>query len=218
MMPMSQPQADSDEFGPRVDPTPAPRPGPVTLSGRYCTVVRLDAARHGADLWEAVHGRDQIWDYLSYGPYPDAAAFADWLASREASPDPFYYAILNAAGRTIGLSTLVNIHPAMRTIEVGHILYSPALQRTPLATEAHYLLARYNYLRKELEKARVYAEKVRQARPAHAELRNLLGLIYVGLNQPGKARDEFQAAVRLAPERADFRENLQKLERQRLRE
>ncbi len=82
----------------------------------------------------------------------------------------------------------------------------------------NYLLARYYYLRKEFEKARVYAEKVRQARPAHAELRNLLGQIYLGLNQPQKARDEFQAAVRLAPERADFRENLQKLERQRERE
>jgi cytochrome c-type biogenesis protein CcmH/NrfG len=79
----------------------------------------------------------------------------------------------------------------------------------------NYLLARYYYLRKEIEKARLYAEKVRQSRPAHAELRNLLGQIYLGLNQPQKARDEFQAAVRLAPERADFRENLQKLERQR---
>ena len=28
-------------------------------------------------------------------------------------------------------------------IEVGNIVYSPALQRTPLATEAQYLLARY---------------------------------------------------------------------------
>ncbi len=31
----------------------------------------------------------------------------------------------------------------MRVAEVGHIVYSPALQRTPLATEAQYLLARY---------------------------------------------------------------------------
>ena len=31
----------------------------------------------------------------------------------------------------------------MRVIEVGHVLYSPALQRTPLGTETQYLLARY---------------------------------------------------------------------------
>jgi RimJ/RimL family protein N-acetyltransferase len=33
----------------------------------------------------------------------------------------------------------------MRVIEVGHIVYSPALQRTPLGTEAQYLLARYAF-------------------------------------------------------------------------
>ena len=37
----------------------------------------------------------------------------------------------------------MEIRPAMRVIEVGHILYTGALQRTPLATEAQYLLARY---------------------------------------------------------------------------
>ena len=43
----------------------------------------------------------------------------------------------------VGISTLMEIRPAMRVVEVGHIVYSPALQRTPLATEAQYLLARY---------------------------------------------------------------------------
>jgi RimJ/RimL family protein N-acetyltransferase len=33
----------------------------------------------------------------------------------------------------------------MRVIEVGHIVYSPALQRTPLGTEAQFLLARYAF-------------------------------------------------------------------------
>ena len=45
--------------------------------------------------------------------------------------------------RAVGIATLMEIRPAMRVIEVGHIVYSPALQRTPLATEAQYLLARY---------------------------------------------------------------------------
>src|SRR5215510_8366900 len=75
----------------------------------------------------------------------------------------------------------------------------------------NYLMARHWYLRKEFERARGYAERVKQSRPAHAELRNLLGQIYLGLGQPEKAGHEFEEAVRLAPERADFRENLQKL-------
>ena len=39
----------------------------------------------------------------------------------------------------------MEIRPAMRVIEVGHILYCRPLQRTPLATEAQYLLARYAF-------------------------------------------------------------------------
>jgi len=37
----------------------------------------------------------------------------------------------------------MEIRPAMRVVEVGHIIYGPALQRSALATEAQYLLARY---------------------------------------------------------------------------
>ncbi len=75
----------------------------------------------------------------------------------------------------------------------------------------NYLMARYWHLRQEFEKARGYAEKVKQSRPAHAELRNLLGKIHLGLGERERAIREFEEAVRLAPERADFRENLQKL-------
>jgi RimJ/RimL family protein N-acetyltransferase len=39
----------------------------------------------------------------------------------------------------------MRITPEMGVIEVGHIAYSPALQRTPLGTEAQFLLARYAF-------------------------------------------------------------------------
>ena len=37
----------------------------------------------------------------------------------------------------------MEIRPAHRVIEVGHVMYSPALQKSPLATEVQYLLANY---------------------------------------------------------------------------
>src|SRR5262249_60272899 len=40
---------------------------------------------------------------------------------------------------------LMQLGPARRVREVGHVLYSPALQRTPLGTEAQYLLAKYAF-------------------------------------------------------------------------
>jgi RimJ/RimL family protein N-acetyltransferase len=128
-----------------VDDTPARRPGPVTLEGRYGRVERLDQ-HHDAALWKAVEGQDQIWTYMSsYGPLADFGAFSEWLASRVALDDPYSYAIIDRSGQAVGIATLMEIRPAMRVCEVGHIVYSPALQRTPLGTEAQYLLARYAF-------------------------------------------------------------------------
>jgi RimJ/RimL family protein N-acetyltransferase len=128
-----------------VDATPAQRPGPVTLEGRYGRVEKL-AARHGAGLWRAYAGHDHIWTYLStYGPFADETAFGKWFDSRLPLEDPYSYAIVDRRGHALGIATLMEIRPAMRVIEVGHIVYSPALQRTPLGTEAQYLLARYAF-------------------------------------------------------------------------
>jgi RimJ/RimL family protein N-acetyltransferase len=117
----------------------------VTLQGRYGRLEKLDTGDAGT-LWEAVKGHDAIWTYMSsYGPFADADAFSVWVTSRVALDDPYSYAIVDLDGRCLGISTLMEIRPAMRAVEVGHIVYSPALQRTPLGTEAQYLLARYAF-------------------------------------------------------------------------
>jgi RimJ/RimL family protein N-acetyltransferase len=128
-----------------IDPRPARRPEAVTLTGRYGNVERLDPSRHGASLWDAVRGHDKIWTYMAYGPFADEGAFSGWLASRVALTDPYYYAIVGRSGGAVGLATLMSIRPDMRVVEVGNILLGPALQRTALATEAQYLLARYAF-------------------------------------------------------------------------
>ena len=138
------PQTDQPVGAP-VDTTPAQRPGPVTLEGRYGRIEKL-GARHAAGLWPAFAGHDEIWTYISTdGPFATAAEFAAFIAKRAAASDPFAYAIIDGAGTAVGYFTLMEIRPEMRVIEVGHVLYSPALQRTPLGTEAQYLLARYAF-------------------------------------------------------------------------
>jgi RimJ/RimL family protein N-acetyltransferase len=117
----------------------------VTLAGRYGRVEKLTPA-HAATLWDAVKGHDTIWTYMSqYGPFADAGQFSAWVAQRAALDDPYGYAIIDPANRALGIATLMDILPDMRVIEVGHIVYSPALQRTRLGTEAQYLLARYAF-------------------------------------------------------------------------
>jgi RimJ/RimL family protein N-acetyltransferase len=132
--------------GKEVDTKSAPRPGPVVLEGRFGRVEKLDAKRHTDDLWSAVRDDVTLWTYLGYGPFADAAEFAAWVPEREKLEDPYSYAIVDGrTNRAVGIATLMEIRPAMRVIEVGNILYGSPLQRTPLATEAQYLLARYAF-------------------------------------------------------------------------
>jgi RimJ/RimL family protein N-acetyltransferase len=122
---------------------PAPRPGPVTLKGRYGRLEKL-RPDHASDLWAAFAGHDRVWTYISTdGPFADPDDFAAFIAKRAAAEDPYAYAIIDAQDCAVGYFTLLRIVPQHRVIEVGHVLYSPALQRTPLGTEAQYLLARY---------------------------------------------------------------------------
>lgn len=116
-------------------------PGPAVMAGRYARLERLDAGAHGAALWQAFAGADPVWDYLPYGPFPDAAAHAAWLGSVAGRADPFFFAILDAStGRAAGVASYLRITPEAGTIEVGHINLSPRLQRTPAATEAMALM------------------------------------------------------------------------------
>jgi RimJ/RimL family protein N-acetyltransferase len=130
-------------IGPPVDATPAQLPGDVALKGRFGAVERLDPGRHGPTMWEAIRGHDGLWAYNPFGPFPEREGFLSWLVERSKIKDPCYYAIVDTMGRATGMATLMEIRPASRVIEVGHICYGEALQRTPLGTEAQYLLMRY---------------------------------------------------------------------------
>jgi len=71
------------------------------------------------------------------GPYADRAAFEASLKAKAASEDPLFYAILDAqSARALGHASYLRMEPKHRVIEVGSIMFSPALQRTRAATEA----------------------------------------------------------------------------------
>ena len=79
----------------------------------------------------------------------------------------------------------------------------------PDSPVGNYLMATYQYRSRNLEQARQYAERVKAVHPGNAELRNLLGNIHSSLGQTQRALEEYTAAVRLAPDRSDYRHNLQ---------
>lgn len=129
---------------------PARKPdgrGPVraTLEGRLCLAEPADAARHDiAALYPATHGdaeRDALWDYLGYGPFASPEAMSDWFAGCVPSKDPLFFVLKEkAAGRLMGMATLMETRPAMSVTEIGNIWLSPDWQGTAETTEALYLL------------------------------------------------------------------------------
>jgi RimJ/RimL family protein N-acetyltransferase len=127
------------------DLNPAPRPRRTTLEGRNVTLTALEAA-HADDLWELTRdpANDDLWTYLFDGPYREREAFEASIRTKAASQDYLFYAIVDrASGRAVGFASYLRIEPAHRVIEVGNILFTPALQRSTGATEAMYLMARH---------------------------------------------------------------------------
>lgn len=122
------------------------RPAREALQGRTCRLEALDSPRHATDLFDAYgrapDGRD--WTYLGVGPFADEAAFREHIERAAASIDPLHYAVIDTrTGRAVGTLALMRIDPANGVIEVGHVTFSPLLKRTPVSTEAQFLLMRH---------------------------------------------------------------------------
>ena len=116
------------------------------MEGRYVALEPLDPAAHGDALFEGTHGqeKDPLWLYLFEGPFPDRASFDAHLRHKAAGDDPLFFAIVEQGSRrAAGYASFMRIEPKHRVIEVGSILYTPELQRTPGGTEAMYLMARH---------------------------------------------------------------------------
>ena len=118
------------------------------MIGRYCRLEPLDIDQHTEQLWRAfsrdVEGRN--WTYLFHGPYDTIDGFRDWVRSAASSADPMFFTVVELAHEgAVGVAAYLRIAPAAGSIEVGHINFSPLLQRTPAATEAMYLMMKHAF-------------------------------------------------------------------------
>jgi hypothetical protein len=103
------------------------------LRGRTVTLVPLDADMHADALYRGANGgeKDRAWTYLPYGPYTDAVEFKASIAAKAQLSDALFFAIVdNSTGEAVGHQAFHRIEPTHRVIEVGHILYTPRMQRT----------------------------------------------------------------------------------------
>jgi RimJ/RimL family protein N-acetyltransferase len=143
------------------DPSPAPRPSRITLQGRTVMLEPLNES-HADELYPLVGGSEHawLWDYMPDGPFTSIEQFRVSVTAKAQMEDPLFWAVIvpekisgdnknhnknhvGGKGKAVGIVSLLRISPENRTVEVGAILFSPALQRTTAATEVIYLLGKH---------------------------------------------------------------------------
>ncbi|MDN5586400.1 MAG: GNAT family N-acetyltransferase [Brevibacterium sp.] len=115
-----------------------------TIHGRYVDLEPLDAQRHSDSLFAAAsaEGSDERFRYLPQTPQTERNDFDAWMTTASESPDPLFFAVVDrSTGRAEGRQALMRIDAVNGVIEIGNILWGPALSRTRGATEALFLFA-----------------------------------------------------------------------------
>jgi RimJ/RimL family protein N-acetyltransferase len=111
------------------------------MKGRFCRVEPLEPSIHAASLFaaNALDTAGRNWTYLAYGPFESLETYRPWLEQWRAESDVIAFAIVDTkTDRAIGVAGYLRIDPKSGSIEVGHLNFSPLLQRKPAATEAMF--------------------------------------------------------------------------------
>jgi RimJ/RimL family protein N-acetyltransferase len=121
-------------------------PSGVTLEGMYCRLVPLNAEIHAGDLYAAYRlaPDHRHWTYMPVGPFDKAEDYRHFAEGAASSTDPRHYAVIDRkTSKSVGTLALMRIDLKQGVIEVGHVMFSPSLQQTPMSTEAQFLLMTY---------------------------------------------------------------------------
>ena len=115
-------------------------PEPVTLQGHH---VRLEPlhADHAPALAEAAADGDLCKLWYTAIPAPDqVVAEISRRLGLLAAGNMLPWAVLDASGQPVGMTTYMNIDPLHQRVEIGSTWYARRVQRTLLNTEAKRLL------------------------------------------------------------------------------
>ncbi|MCR9255600.1 MAG: GNAT family N-acetyltransferase [Alphaproteobacteria bacterium] len=122
---------------------PPGRPPRDAMEGHWVRLEPADSHRHAEGLFAAngTAETDANWTYLAYGPFAELVDYRAWFESIESGDDPLFFVLIDkTTGKPVGIASYLRIDPKAGVMEVGHINLSPLAQRTPLSTEAMYLM------------------------------------------------------------------------------
>lgn len=116
--------------------TPAPR----TLAGRWVR-LRPMTVDDATSVMEVLTPHPELFTYQAEEAPADEGEAVAVIEALLARPDTLPFAILDArSGAFVGRACYLRVQPQVGSIEVGSIIYAPALQRTTGATETQVLL------------------------------------------------------------------------------
>jgi RimJ/RimL family protein N-acetyltransferase len=75
-----------------------------------------------------------------YEPFADAGEMQSWMQECARSDDPLFLTVHGHQAGPVGMAAFLNVEPAHRRLEIGHIWYAPSAQRTEANTETAYLM------------------------------------------------------------------------------
>jgi len=125
---------------------PPIEPRPVTLEGRHVRLEPLSLAHQDglcavgldAELWR--------WAPTSLATPADMRAYIETALTWQTQGTAVPFAIVaRATGQVVGSTRYANIERADRRLEIGWTWIARAAQRTPVNTEAKYLLLRHAF-------------------------------------------------------------------------
>ena len=119
---------------------------PITLEGRYVRLVPL-ALEHVPALWEA--GNDpELWRWTLGNPRSedDMRRYVQAALAKRSAGAAMPFATFDATTRrVVGSTRYHNWEPPHPRVEIGYTWIARAWQRTPVNTEAKYLMLRHAF-------------------------------------------------------------------------
>lgn len=128
--------------------TGRPAPESFSATGRYVMIEPYRREVHETALWNALGGAgvSDLIRYFPNGPYTQSSELCDWLDRSRRDLGWVTCIFRNrVTGNIVGMASLMRPDPANGVVEVGAVAHGSAMARSPISTEAHYLMARHAF-------------------------------------------------------------------------
>ena len=118
---------------------------PIEFHGTHAALVPLSLDHHD-DLVQAVQD-GQLWQlWFTFIPRPEGMRQEiERRLSLQQQGSMLPFAVLNASGQAVGMTTYMNIDAQHHRLEIGSTWYRQGVHRTPLNTECKLMLLRHAF-------------------------------------------------------------------------